>query len=297
MGNIACMESVSVPQARSLNCGGDFLGQDLVLFTKFEDVPLPLSVMRMDCLFLAVCTSGQASYTVDTKEYIVREKDLIIITEGQVVGDYMLSRDCKGICIMVSNDFLGEIIKDFHELCSLFLFARTQPVVKLNDEEFDVFLNYFQMVRQRLLKANNLYLPQLCCALLKAWLYELGMKIMEVKISDGQKNKSRAEILFTEFIQLVEKNFREQRKVNWYAKELKITPKYLSEIVKVTSSRTPNEWIDQFVTLEMRVILKNSNMNIKEITDYLHFPNQSFFGKYFKEHVGISPSEYRKSLK
>ena len=297
MGNIVKMESISVPQAKLLNCGGEFLRGDLALFTNFEDVPLPLDVMRMDCLFLALCTSGQASYTVDTKEYIVRENDMMIITEGQVVGDYMLSRDCKGICIMVSNEFYSEIIKDFHELSSLFLFARTNPVVKLTPQEFRVFQNYFQMVRQRILNNDNPFLSQLCCALLRAWLYELGRKILEVKTSIRHNNKTRAEVIFTEFIQLVERNFRERRKVNWYAGELRITPKYLSEIVKTTSSRTPNEWIDQYVTLEMRVLLKNSTMNIKEIADFLHFPNQSFFGKYFKEHVGQSPSEYRRSLK
>jgi AraC-like DNA-binding protein len=82
--------------------------------------------------------------------------------------------------------------------------------------------------------------------------------------------------------------------VSWYGEQLCITPKYLSETVKQVSRRTPNEWIDNFVTLEVRVLLKNSSMSIKEIAQHLNFPNQSFLGKYFKEHVGMSPSEYRK---
>jgi len=61
------------------------------------------------------------------------------------------------------------------------------------------------------------------------------------------------------------------------------------------SRRTPNEWIDNYVTLEIRVLLKNSSMSIKEIAQNLNFPNQSFLGKYFKEHVGMSPKEYRRS--
>lgn len=297
MNKLAKLEGISVPQARSLGCGGDFLNDDMVLFTNFEDVPLPLKAMRMDCLFLALCTSGQATYSVDTKKQVVRENDLIIIAEGQVVGDYMLSRDCKGIGVMVSNEAYNEAIKDFHELSSLFLFARTQPVVALSTDEAEIIKNYFNMVRQRVMKGNNPFLRQLCFALFKAVLYELGGKIMEVKSSNVQIGQTRAEIVFAEFIQLVEKNFRSQRKVSWYAGQLDITPKYLSEIVKQASRKTPNDWIDQYVTLEMRVLLKNSSMNIKEMTEYLHFPNQSFFGKYFKEHVGMSPSEYRRSLR
>ena len=73
-----------------------------------------------------------------------------------------------------------------------------------------------------------------------------------------------------------------------------ITAKYLSETVKQVSKRTPNEWIDSYVTLEVRVLLKNSTKAIKEIALELNFPNQSFLGKFFKEHVGMSPSAYRK---
>jgi AraC-like DNA-binding protein len=76
-----------------------------------------------------------------------------------------------------------------------------------------------------------------------------------------------------------------------------ISPKYLSETIKQISRRTPNEWIDNYVTLEIRVLLRNSTKSIKEIAQDLNFPNQSFLGKYFKEHVGMSPSEYRKGGK
>lgn len=297
MNKIAKLEGISVPQARLVGCGGDFLQDDMVLFTNFEDVPLPLKSMRMDCLFIALCTSGQATYSVDTKKQVVRENDLIIIAEGQVVGDYMLSRDCKGIGVMVSNEAYNEAIKDFHELSSLFLFARTHPVVALTSHEAEIIKNYFLMVRQRVVKGDNPFLRHLCFALFKAVLYELGGKIMEVKSTNVQVGQTRAEIVFAEFIQLVEKHFRVNRKVSWYADQLGITPKYLSEIVKQASRKTPNDWIDQYVTLEMRVLLKNSSMNIKEMTEYLNFPNQSFFGKYFKEHVGMSPSDYRKSLR
>ena len=67
------------------------------------------------------------------------------------------------------------------------------------------------------------------------------------------------------------------------------------KIIKQVSHQTPNEWIDTYVTLELRNLLKNTSKSIKEITEDLRFANQSFLGKYFKEHVGMSPSEYRKS--
>ena len=65
--------------------------------------------------------------------------------------------------------------------------------------------------------------------------------------------------------------------------------------MKQVSKRTPNEWIDNYVILEVRVLLRNTTMSIKEIAQQLNFPNQSFLGKFFKERVGMSPSDYRKS--
>jgi AraC-like DNA-binding protein len=123
--------------------------------------------------------------------------------------------------------------------------------------------------------------------------YDMSNVIYRVE-QQGKKPQMRADALFSQFIRLLEQNFRSIRRVSWYAEQLFITPKYLSEVVKQTSKRTPNEWIDSYVILEARVLLKTTTMSIKEIADELHFPSQSFLGKYFKEHVGVSPSEFRK---
>ena len=64
--------------------------------------------------------------------------------------------------------------------------------------------------------------------------------------------------------------------------------------MKVVSRRTPNDWIDSYVTMELCSLLRNTQHSIKQIAQELCFANQSFLGKYFKEHVGVSPSEYRR---
>ena len=122
--------------------------------------------------------------------------------------------------------------------------------------------------------------------------YDLSNIIYRVK--EDKTPRSRSEVIFTEFIMLVEKHYIVERRVSWYAKQLCITPKYLSEAVKAVSRRTPNEWIDDYIILELRVQLKNTTKTIKEIARDLNFPNQSFLGKFFREHVGISPLRYRR---
>ena len=105
----------------------------------------------------------------------------------------------------------------------------------------------------------------------------------------------RAEKIFADFIRLVEQNYKTERRVGWYGEQMCLSPKYLSETVKTVSLRSPNEWIDNYVTMELRALLRNTTMSVKEIASEMNFPNQSFLGKYFKEHVGMSPVSYRKS--
>ena len=91
----------------------------------------------------------------------------------------------------------------------------------------------------------------------------------------------------------MQKNFKEERFLDFYANELSITPKHLSRTVKSQTGFTAVEWIERYVILEAKVMLKSSNMTIQQIADELNFPSQSFFGKYFKKNIGVSPKEYR----
>ncbi|RTL57621.1 MAG: AraC family transcriptional regulator [Sphingobacteriales bacterium] len=106
---------------------------------------------------------------------------------------------------------------------------------------------------------------------------------------------TRKENLVRNFTQLVQKQFKEQRNVQAYADQLNITAKYLTETVKEITGKTAGEIIDDFVLLEAKLLLDNPTLSIAEIADELHFSDQSFFGKYFKRHTGLSPKEYRQT--
>ena len=226
-------------------------------------------------------------------ERMVQKNDVILVNRGQMVSNYMLSRDCRGVAIMFSNSFFAEFIKGTREMSQLFLFAYAHPVFNLNAEKADTFMEYFNTVCRKVGDMDHIFRKELVVSLLKAMMYDIGNEIYQKK--QASPKRVRAEAIFNDFIMMVNENFRSQRKVSWYAEQLCITSKYLSETVKQVSRRTPNEWIDHYVTLEIRVLLKNSAMSIKEIAQNLNFPNQSFLGKYFKEHVGMSPSKYRRS--
>ncbi|MDR1763503.1 MAG: helix-turn-helix domain-containing protein [Dysgonamonadaceae bacterium] len=99
--------------------------------------------------------------------------------------------------------------------------------------------------------------------------------------------------LVGEFLQLAERHFKSERQVGFYAEKLCLTPEYLSQIIKTATGKSANEWIDDYVILEAKALLKSSKLSIQQIADELHFADQSVFGKYFKRMEGVSPKEYR----
>lgn len=289
-GNIT---EISISEMKKLY-NGSYIDDDIMVFNEIGSLPLPNEPRRMKCILLALCRHGKVQYSVDTEERMVAANDVIIISEGQVIDNYMLSTDLSGIAILISQNFFSEIIKDIHGISSLFLFSRSHPVFGLRQDEVGNLMTYFDLIWNKMNDNEHHFRKDVVRSLIATMIYDLSQVIYRIQ---QQKNKrsGRAESIFTEFIKLVEQNFRHERRVSHYATRLCITPKYLSETVKQVSHRTPNEWIDNYVALEIRVMLKNTTKSIKEIAEEMNFPNQSFLGRFFKEHVGMSPSEYRKS--
>ena len=273
--------------------GGSHIGSDILLIDDMTHMQLPQEPMRMQCLFLALCLKGSARYFVDSVEHVVEPGDLIIINRGRVTYDSSLSPDCEGVCVLIDYDFFKESIKSVNELTSLFIFARRHPVFRLPEAKVEFIRSAFRRMKEKAGETGHHFRTQLVQSLLLTMVYEVSDAIYLAQAEEGAGN-TRADQIFTQFLLLVEKHFRSERRVGWYSEQLCISPKYLSETVKAVSKRTPNEWIDSYVVMEIRMLLSSTSKSIKEIAQQLNFSNQSFLGKYFKEHTGMSPSEYRK---
>lgn len=288
------LRPISIESAKEIG-QGSYIGNDLVLFDEVGDLPLPDEPRRLDCLLMALCLKGTAEYTVDTVKRTVHPGDIIIISRDQVTEHYKLDH-CSGIALLVSHQFFVEIVAGVQELSSLFMFSIGHPVFHLTPRQTENVCLYFNMLKSRVDDTSSHFRRDVARSLLQGLIYEVSSVIWELQSHD-EIPQSRAEDIFAQFIKLVESNFRQERRVGWYATALCISPKHLSETIRAVSRRSPAEWIEYYVVMELRVLLRNSNKSIKEITEMMHFPNQSHLGKYFKDHVGMSPSEYRKKIK
>ena len=268
------------------------LDNDVLLIDHLMDAPFPKDARRMNFILICLCTQGTVTFTLDTKQQTLNANDLMVVSERHILDNYNASPDFDGLCMMISIPFYNEIIKNISDISALFLFAHNYPIFPFPEQARQTYHNYFDVLKTKIGNTENRFCRDVVRTLLLALFYELSdivYRFQQVK----DLRPTRADIIFTQFIKLVEENCKHERRVAWYAMQMNITPKYLSEMVKQVSKRTPNEWIDNYVTLQLRVILKNTTLSIKDVAKEMNFPNQSFLGKYFKEHVGMSPSEYR----
>ena len=272
----------------------EYMTNGLVLTDSIAHSLLMHGPVRINFIVMGLCKRGEASYSVDTRQHKVTAGDLMFISEGHILDAYEPSPNYECLYIMVSTEFYHSFVMNVKNVSSLLLFSMNNPVVPLKPREIQVYTNYYQTIRRKMADIRHHFRTNLVKALLLAMFYDMSNVIWRVGRNESSKTRKRADTLFTQFIGLLEENYLKERRVSWYAEQMGITPKYLSEMVKEVSKRTPNEWIDSYVLLEIRVMLKNTTKSIKEIATDINFPNQSFFGKFFKEHMGMSPTEYRK---
>ena len=108
--------------------------------------------------------------------------------------------------------------------------------------------------------------------------------------------KDRSSEYFERLLRLLSEHYKTERSVEFYADKMNLTPKHLSRVVRNFSGKSVHQWIDNFVVLEIKNLLKHSDMSIQQISYDLNFPNPSFMGQYFKRITGKTPGEYRREI-
>lgn len=269
------------------------LGDDLIIVTKPQQMPAIIQPQRLECLILGLSLKGRAKYIANTIIYEVKADQTFIISNGSVMQELTFEPDFEGIIYLIKPTFFEDVVKGVKDVSTLFLFSRNFPVCNIDKEEAANIQQYTETIIRKMEQPEHHFRAETIKSLMTALIYDISNAIYRIQNQD-RSTVSRAEVIFTQYIKLVEKYFYTERRVSWYAQEMNITPKYLSETVKMVSHRTPNEWIDKYVIMELCSLLMNTTKTIKEIARDLNFPHQSFMGKYFKEHVGVSPSLYRR---
>ena len=264
------------------------IGNDFILFDKAAISTEFKHPFRVDVLTAIICTKGLARGRMNLKPYTSTAPCLIIVMHDMVLEYEYISEDFEGLFIVISKQFLSSL--NIQNGFSTFMAVHSNLSIPLCESELESILGYYAMMQHAIKVKDNPYRLEIAKNLTKAFFYGIGYYLH--KLSDN-KQKNKNEQLVDDFMNLVQLHFKTQRGVEFYADKLCITPKYMSTIIKQTSGKSAGEWIDERILLEVKVLLKSTNMTIQQIADELNFPTQSSFGKYFKRLIGMSPKSYR----
>ena len=248
---------------------------------------------RIDAFIIGVGTEGETSVSFNLHEFRLKKDSMFIFTPKNIL-QVNSQQYFKADVIAISPDFMRRI--NIKNMMPLFLKFVENPTLALTPEESRSMRGMIAQIERETRGPETHFSFDIVSGLIAATIYKVGdiMYHYFAEHPEGQNNShNRAEEYFKQFTHLLGEHFREERSVGFYARQLCITPKYLTTLIKRISGQSVSEWIDNYVILEAKTLLKYSTMSIQEIAYYLNFPNQSFFGSYFKRNTGMSPSQYK----
>lgn len=250
---------------------------------------------RLNALIIGVGTEGETSLTSNLQEFRLKKDSLFIFSPKHILQVQSNNR-FKAHLIVIAPDFLKRINIDTKRMMPLFLQFGSLPCMELTQAESQSLRSFISMVEQELKGSETDFSSEIIGGLIAATIYKVG-DVLYNYLSEHPEVQNpihnRAEEYFKQFAHLLGEHYRTERSVGFYARQLCITPKYLTTLIKRISGLSVSEWIDNYVIIEAKTLLKYSHMSIQEIAYYLNFPNQSFFGSYFKRNTGMSPSQYK----
>lgn len=293
------MDNEVIPQVNISSEHGlrkiDFIDNDFAIFNDAWDIPMDEYPNRINAAVIAVCLAGEGTVCINLQEYKLTAGNLLMTLPEQIIQSLGRSDDFSGVFIAVSPQFIDRTFTQMKELLSFMFYIKEHPCIPLNKEEQECMMEYHSFLWKKVKMRDNAFRKEIAKGIIAAMFYDIYNFCRKHMPANEIRPKSRKEELFEKFMREVSANYKIDRSVTFYANKLCLTPKHLSGVVKEVSGKTAGEWIDHFVILEARALLKSSEMSVQEIAEYLHFANQSFFGKYFKHYVGMSPKEYRRS--
>lgn len=259
-------------------------------FTRSYDNEIQLPcLIQVEAFTLALCLRGRIGLEIEGRQYEVSEGCIMLLTAGQspiILEDPCPSPDfaCTGIAI--SQETWDVLMP---ELVPFYCAIRQHPVPPpFHDTTSRIIANYISLLHHYSEVNCNKYLSDSVHHLLLSLFYAINTALFSNKETENNRGD-----LLNGFFRLVASHFREERRLQFYADNLHISPKYLSSMIRRLSGKSAAKWIDNFVLNEACLLLRTSPLSILQISERLNFPEQSIFGKYFKRHIGIPPIQYR----
>ena len=213
----------------------------------------------------------------------------ILVLADHVLTEVEVSPDCEFYVLGFTTQFADKLNVRIPQAVLTQMFVN--PVWHMTESQMQVILQYINLLRT-IIELNK---PHAVTNLVRSMMYN---QAADYEVTPQQANTiSRAEQICGQYLSLVETHCRAQHTVEWYASQLCLAPKYLSNVIKQTLGTSPNACIDEALTRQAKSLLSSTSLSIQQISDRLGFQNQSHFGTFFKRQTGLSPKAFKDQVK
>ena len=270
--------------------------RDLKQVTRPDNQPITI-----DMTIVVVCLRGKLTVTIDNTPHTLTRHQILFLQANSVITDYHLSDDFDSRTLVFSLGTIENSIYLRRKIWDNISYLRLHPIVPLSDDDLRIFRHYYGIATSNLQTADdNLYKQEIISHLLRSLVYEFllltdrllieGRKTAALKV---ERKQTTNDDLHRRFLELLAFSRGRTRKVQEFADQLCVTPDQLTAATKAISARTALDWITEATVKAITHDLLYTQKTISEISDDLDFPSLSFFGKFFKQHTGLSPRAFR----
>lgn len=273
----------------------DYADGDIIVFDNIKE-GYKKGIYQLDMIVTVFCAEGKIQMDINGNSYTAEKGDFIICPPNALVERTMVSPDLDCKFIGLSHKAIDRSLHVSKNVWNMILYVAKNPVVHLDEREQHLVRIYYSLIKHKTEEKKHPYYREVMHSLFQTMFYELCSIIHPHIVDDDtlEVGLRQGDLLFKRFLKLLAQSDGRERSVSRFAAELCVTPKYLSTVTKAASGKTALQWIHEHVTENISRQLRYSDKSIKEIADDLNFPNLSFFGKFVRTHLGMSPTEYRK---
>ncbi len=246
-----------------------------------------------DSLLAIICLRGRARFRIRLRDYEIRRGSYLLIGANDPFFIAEKSDDFR-IDVVRAGDSIFDLSYDSILKQRLEKLLIQKPTNVINNKKLLMFHIIHSYLKVMIKERNDFYKDMIIFEYIKIFLYE-ACHILDDIESDGiPKVKERN--ITAHFFHLVENMYRENRKVEDYADKIGISAKHLAYVIKKTTGKYPSEWMDNYVLLESKRLLRSTDLSIQDISYDLNFSTPSHFGKFFKNQTGMTPKKFRDSI-
>ena len=280
----------------------EYSADGIRLIRDLKRIPRPDNdSVTIDMTIVVVCLHGRMTVTIDNKRHAMTRNQVLFLQPNSVVTDYQLSDDFESRALVFSLGTIENSIYLRRKIWDNISYLRLHPIVPLSESDISVFKHYYGIATANLqADDDNLYKQEIISHLLRSLVYEfllLTDRIIAESRESREENHERKQTsnddLHRRFLELLAFSRGRTRKVGQFAEQLFVTSDQLTAATKAVSGRTALDWITENTVQAITHELLYTQKSVSEISDELDFPSLSFFGKYFKQHTGLSPRAFR----